>query len=408
MKSLYYEYYHDLSNLEDENDIFSLRYLAHLKSELDNFEMRYAMGIFNKLEKIKNQVEDFKEITQNPFSLKVNFMDIPTTFREITRTLGHDGPINCLSKIGNNQFISGSSDNTIKFWNLDDEELKPYDKLDKYTGKVGIVLLLKDNRLCSSSLDQNWVKIYEKIKTCYKNNEEIISDYQYNVLVTLSDHKKPVSSIIELDNGMLVTGARDGKIIIWESIKNIIKKYEQIAVCREGVYSLCNLNDCKFATGGADGKIKFWKLNNLGKEGKNKFICYQILNENEHKNIIKIRCLILLNNNDLCSGDDEGNITVYKKNENEKYEYFWSQKIKDEKIACLASLRQGSLLSGSNESNKAFLRVWEPTINGYEIKETIKKHYKPIKSIIELDWGNLVSAGQDGVIIIWNSGVLTD
>ena len=40
--------------------------------------------------------------------------------------------------------------------------------------------------------------------------------------------------------------------------------------------------------------------------------------------------------------------------------------------------------------------------------ETIKKHYKPIKSIIELDWGNVVSAGEDGVIIIYKSGILFD
>ena len=407
MKSFYFEYYHDLSNLENDNDIFSLRYLARLKSELNNFEMRYAMGIFNKLEEIQKQIKSFKSLTENPFSLKVNYKDIPTTFREVTRTLGHDGPINCLSKIGDNQFISGSLDNTIKFWNLDDEELKPYDKIDKYTGKVGYILLLKDNHLCSSSVDENWVKIYEKIKTFHENNNEMVSDYQYNVLVTLSEHKKPISSIIELDNNLLVTGARDGFIIIWESIGKIIKKYQQLEVCKEGVYSLCKLNDGKFASGGADGIIKLFKLDSLSQEGKNYYFCYQTLNHNEQK----IRCLVLLNNNNLCSGDDEGNLAVFKKIDDENYELFWSQKIEDEIITCLAGLRQGYIISGSfnqKNMNQTFLRVWEPTGNGYERKETIRKHYKTIKSVIELDWGNIVSAGDDGVIIIWKSGVLVD
>lgn len=92
-------------------------------------------------------------MTENPFSLKINYVDIPTNFREVIRALGHDGPINCLAKIGNNQFISGSSDNSIKFWNLDEEELKPYEVLDKCIGKVGLLLLLKEDRLCSTSYE---------------------------------------------------------------------------------------------------------------------------------------------------------------------------------------------------------------------------------------------------------------
>ncbi len=60
---------------------------------------------------------------------------------------------NCLAKIGNNQLISGSSDNSIKFWNLDEEELKPYEVLNKCIGKVGLLLLLKDDRLCSASYE---------------------------------------------------------------------------------------------------------------------------------------------------------------------------------------------------------------------------------------------------------------
>ena len=50
----------------------------------------------------------------------------------------------------------------------------------------------------------------------------------------------------------------------------------------------------------------------------------------------------------------------------------------------------------------------ESNNNGYERKEIIKKHYKPIRSVLELDWGNIVSAADDEVITIWKSGVLVD
>ncbi len=127
------------------------------------------------------------------------------------------------------------------------------------------------------------------------------------------------------------------------------------------------------------------------KENDNKYYCYQILNEQSGKT--KIRCLILLNNNDLCSGDDDGNIIIYKNINNEKYEMFWSKNLEDESITCLTQLKQGYLICGSFNSkhlNQTFLRVLESNNNGYERKEIIKKHYKSIRSIIELDWGNIV------------------
>ena len=54
------------------------------------------------------------------------------------------------------------------------------------------------------------------------------------------------------------------------------------------------------------------------------------------------------------------------------------------------------------------MRVWEKNGDDYFVKENIKKHLKQIKAVIELDWGNVVSAGEDGVIIVWKSGVLYD
>ena len=116
IKSFYREYYSDLEKIDSDYDIFSLRYLASYKKELDKFEMSYNIGIFPKLEEIRTQIKNLKSLIENPFSLKMNYIDIPTTFREVIRTIGHEGAINCLSRIGDSQFISGSSDNSIKFW----------------------------------------------------------------------------------------------------------------------------------------------------------------------------------------------------------------------------------------------------------------------------------------------------
>ena len=414
INNFYYEYYQDLSNMNNDNDIFSLRYLAHFKYELENFNLIYNEDIFNKLKEIQNQIIPLKNSTENAFSIEANYVEVPTTLREVTRTLGHSNRINCLTKIGDNQFISGSADNTIKFWNLDDEDLKPYDCITQFTGEVSLVLLLKDKRLCISPEKGNWIKVFEKIKTYNESEGELIINNHYKVLSTLEIHKKDntVSSMIELDNNLLVSAARDGYIIIWEFQENNFKEKASIQVCKEGVYSLCKLQDNRFASGSADGKINLWKINeeivnNDKDKNQNKY--KPITTLEGHKN--KIRCLILLNNNNLCSGDDSGIVIIWKKINNETYEKSWQKEIKEQLITCMTNIKHGYLIIGSYEPkhpSKVFLRVWEPKNDGYEEKEVIQKHYKPINSVIELDWGNIVSAGDEGVIIIWKSGILDD
>ena len=421
MKSFYFEYYNDLSNFEEDDDIFSLRYLSYIKYEIEDFEMNFSMGIFNKIDEIKDNVKRLISLSENPFSIKINYLDIPTTFREVTRSLGHNRPINCLLKSGDNEFISGSSDNTIKYWNLYEKELKPYELLvDKNIKNVGLLSLLKNNKLCISSFEENSIKIYEIIKAIKKDeiNKEEANDYKTKLLINLEAHKEPQISILQLDDNKIVTSVGDSSINIWEPNKGKNQKdesfiiYERLKVCENGVYSLCKIIGDKFASGDADGIIKFWKKNDNDncineKDKESKYYCYQKFNHNAGK----ITCLKLINNINLCSGDDEGNIIIYKHIGNEKYEKSWSKKLIGESISCLMQMKQGNLISGSynkENENETFLKVWEHNNKGFEIKEIIYKHYKPIRAIVELDWGNIVSAGDDGTIIIWKNGVLID
>jgi len=367
--------------------------------------MKYHIGIFPKLEEIRNQINTFKFLTENPFSLKMKYVDIPTTFREVIRTIGHEGAINCLSRIGDSQFISGSSDTSIKFWNLEDEELKPYECINKFTGEICCILLLKDNRLCYTSLEDSWIKITEKIKTFKKGDEINNSDDKYKVSNTLSEHTKSITGLIQLDNNNLVSASRDDKIIIWQ-IDNFTQVWKKENVHfynneKSGVYSLCKLDNNNFISGGADGKIKFWENIN-----KNEYNCIQEFGE--HNN--KVRNLILLQDNNLCSASDDGYVKVWTKKD-KKYQLYWEKEIKDEFITCLAGLKNGNLITGSSSTKHgiyANMRIWEKIGNEYCLKENIKKHLKKITAVMELDWGNVVSAGEDGIIIIWKSGVLYD
>ena len=85
-----------------------------------------------------------------------------------------------------------------------------------------------------------WIKIYDKIKAFYGNIENTPTDYQYNVLVSLGEHGKPVTSMIELDKNILVTASRDGTIILRESHKKIYTIYDKIQVCKNEVLVYVN------------------------------------------------------------------------------------------------------------------------------------------------------------------------
>ena len=409
IKSFYYEYYSDLYNIKTDNDIYSLSYLASFKKELNSFEMKFNQGIFPKLDGISNNVLDLKGLIEQPFSLKMNFIDIPTTFREVIRTIGHDDEINCLTRIGDSQFISGSNDNSIKFWNLEDEELRPYECIDKFIGKVGCILLLKDNRLCFSSLKDGSIKICKKIKTFNKEELNNSDDSNYNVELTLEGHTKPITGIIQLDNNNLVTVSKDDKIIIWKMGGNYfvncfeMKEVHKSKVKEEGgVYSLCKIEKNDFITGGADGKIKFWKKNLDNEE----YICIQEIGQ--HNN--KVKYLISLEDKNICSASDDGYVKVFTK-KGEKFEFLWEKEYKDEKITTLAGLKNGIFITGSLSTKQKIysnMRVWEKNGDYYIEKENIKKHLKRITAIVELDWGNVVSSDSDGVIIVWKSGILYD
>ena len=409
IKSFYYEYYSDLYNIKTDNDIYSLSYLASFKKELNSFEMKFNQGIFPKLDGISNNVLDLKGLIEQPFSLKMNFIDIPTTFREVIRTIGHDDEINCLTRIGDSQFISGSNDNSIKFWNLEDEELRPYECIDKFIGKVGCILLLKDNRLCFSSLKDGSIKICKKIRTFNKEELNNSDDSNYNVELTLEGHTKPITGIIQLDNNNLVTVSKDDKIIIWKMGGNYfvncfeMKEVHKSKVKEEGgVYSLCKIEKNDFITGGADGKIKFWKKNLDNEE----YICIQEIGQ--HNN--KVKYLISLEDKNICSASDDGYVKVFTK-KGEKFEFLWEKEYKDEKITTLAGLKNGIFITGSLSTKQkiyANMRVWEKNGDYYIEKENIKKHLKRITAIVELDWGNVVSSDSDGVIIVWKSGILYD
>ena len=120
---------------------------------------------------------------------------------------GHECTIWSIISINDDDSIiaSGSSDNTIKIWDL--IALKCLFTLSEHENSISSLKLLNNNLLVSSSWDST-IKIWNLItKTCIQ---------------TLEGHKNIVWDVIQMGTGDLVSCSSDGDIIVWS--KDIIKE----------------------------------------------------------------------------------------------------------------------------------------------------------------------------------------
>ena len=121
---------------------------------------------------------------------------------------GHSCTVWCLVNFSDDEFLaSGSSDNTIKIWDL--INLKYLYSLEGHENTISSIIVLKNGLLGSSSWD-NTSKIWNlNTRSCIYN---------------LIGHKDIVWNILELKNGNFATCSNDKTIIIWEKNKNEINQ----------------------------------------------------------------------------------------------------------------------------------------------------------------------------------------
>ena len=121
---------------------------------------------------------------------------------------GHKGQINSLVKIkySNNMFLSGSSDQIIKILKYDinsspKTKIECVGNLEGHKGPVYCLLELLDGRIASGSSDWT-IKIWNiKDKSCMQ---------------TLLGHKSTIFSLAQFNDGRLISGEADKMIYIWK------------------------------------------------------------------------------------------------------------------------------------------------------------------------------------------------
>ena len=169
--------------------------------------------------------------------LDLSSMWFSMTFRD------HKGPVKALAQLLDQRLVSGSTDKTIKIWNL---------KRKKIEGSVDI------GEVVTSLLVVNKSGLLlvgcKKIKVFNMNSKDV-----YNNVFDLVGHKTEINNMINvgLDGQRVITAAK-GHVKIWNIPKKTLEK--KLDAHSGGTYGMEIMTDGRLVTSGGDGELKIWNI----------------------------------------------------------------------------------------------------------------------------------------------------
>ena len=350
IKIFYLNYYKDkakeFKNIEAEkSNIFKLKYLNNISYEFIDMKLEQKESIEKKIEELKSKAEDL--ITNNEKIIKGQFFfeKIKKGYRMGEKFQAHKKFINGLISV-NNAIITSSKDFEMKVWDPN------YTKNVKQSiqKKILNLISLKDGNILASS--EKDILIYE-----FKEDKK-----QYEIKESLSNHDRYVYALGQLDDGTLVSGAADKKIIFYK--KNKYSNYSCTQVIETGmeITELVCLNNFRVAYIGSDeGIIKI-----IGTEAD-----------------IREKKLVSTDFNEICK------LPRHKG-----------------KVNCLCRINQDYFVSGGGDTKNKLdhnIYIWKPFNNKYKISQILKNaHLSEVNSIILLRDGKFASSSKDHTIKIWS------
>ena len=184
-----------------------------LELELINYKKRYSWNVDKEIYIEEGNVSSVLYLENNLILFSVDniikLYNIENN-RNILNINIHLNDINDLLKVGNHKFISSSKDNTIKYFELNDNYLnyKIIETINIHTDEVNQTIKLKmDNYYASCSNDNNiciWFFDHNNKFKLYK---------------VLKGHRSQVTSIFELSDNSIISISRAGFLKFWENYK---------------------------------------------------------------------------------------------------------------------------------------------------------------------------------------------
>ena len=236
---------------------------------------------------------------------------------EKTQTLQvHDGPINALSRVSENRFISGGIDGRVIVWEDQDKFFLQIDSI-KMERPIIVLLGLFDSRFVFSC-DDNKIYIY-KINDSFVNIQKNLCKYIEDEI--LIKHKGRVSCLCQLNNSYIVSGGTekvegdkkisDHYIVVWRPENNKYIFSQVLKNHASGINSIIQLRDGTFASASTDRSVKIWKPNEEKISDKISYQKYELiydLKQYDHG----IHKLIQLKDDRLCATTSKNQIVFWR------------------------------------------------------------------------------------------------
>lgn len=334
----------------ESNDIFKLKYLNNISYEFTNLELNHSNKFDEELDNINNKIDSI-------IKSKMDFLEGKYEFEKIQKAYTLDEMISAHNKfitsliLVNNKIITSSTDYFMKVFENESGEYVIKQALK--TKQIRSLLGLKNGKIFASVINSNDILIYEmkKDKEEYYNSQ------------SLTKHDKPITTIIELDDGKVVSCSVDGRIIIWQENEKskLFNPIQEIETNKQIILSI-SLSEYKLAYTGVDDGV----INIIGAKA----------NLNEDTKIIPTEF------NEICKLEKQKG-----------------------KVSCMCKLNNGYFASGGADFNKNYDRniyIWKPNGDNFTLSQTIyNAHQADINSLILLRNGKIASSSKDHTIKIW-------
>ena len=259
---------------------------------------------------------------------------------------------------------------------------------------------------------------------------------QFNPIQRLIGHRQVINTIIQLNDGRLLTGSDDFKMKFWEEqgekfintltidklTGDILCVYElkdlriiitnkssgamkvwqkqkdsemydltiTLSEHQQAVTSIIQLSDEKLITGSKDNTIKLWDIS------ENSLKCTQTLSK--HK--LGVCALCELTGRRFASASDDTTIGIWEE-ENNKFKCVKVLTDHKTKVKALVQTNNGILITGGEK----IIIIYEIKDNNFtKIQKIDNVHTSYITKFIKLSDGKVASSSRDKTIVIWNFG----
>ena len=333
--------------------------LTNLDKEKQPLKVKYDLGFENNISSLRESGNI--RIVNSPINIK---------FSCVKTLMGHTNKIVSLIEIESGKLVSGSYDNTIRIWDINDKIGN--EQVINETERILSLLEFEKNKILSGTGD-NSINLWD-----LENPEQKIFSFK--------GHELWVNALVKCDSNCFASASNDSKIKIWDYYKReCISTLKGHVDCILSLILLKNKNLC---SGSADLTVRIWDWG----------LCECISILKGHSRWVK--CVLELDNGILVTGSDDKTIKLWKNEIN-----FKTLEEHAHSVRTFCQINKTYFASGSFDYT---IKIWE--IDSWKCVQTLYGHELNIICLISLKYQNendyennelIASCSNDKTIKIW-------